>query len=138
MDELFNELKANTTTNTLKRIEKEAEYKATRHQKFMEANKKFENEILVNYEEKMKNASDDGYSYCVLHEFTNDDMIDDVKKIFLMKGPMYNYGKGNGLSYFLNMNITPIISLIRDKFNPFRIEVKYNKNQKVNKVIIYW
>lgn len=138
MDKLYENLKTTTEKNYTKRIESIAEHNASKAEKIINAIHEFENEICKEYETRMKTMSENGYNYCILHEFKNDEMISEYKKIFLIKGPYNDYGKGSGETYFKNLNINPLMEKLKDKFKPFRIEMKYNKHQHKNKMIVYW
>ena len=138
MEKLYENLKTTTEKNYLKRVESIAEYKATKSEKIINAIHEFETIICDQYETRMKTASENGFNYCVLHEFKNDESILEYKKMFLIRGPRNDYGDGSGEVYFKNLNIKPLISKLKEKFNVFRVEMKYNKSQRLNKIIVYW
>ena len=139
MDILYTELQRNSDTNSLKRIEKEAEFQATIMGNLIKVIEELKTEILMNYEDKMRTASDTGYRHCVLYEFDRNETInDDHKKIFLLNGPINDRGKGKYLSYFENMNINPLINQINETLRPFIVRVKYHGRTKKYKLVVYW
>ena len=138
MEELAKTLKENSERNVLKRIEKEAEKNAERVDTIIRETEKLFGKITSEYKDKLNAVSSEGYRYCVLYEYHTEEVVEKYKQSFLMNGPYNNYGKGSGLDYFKNLHIQPLRERLVEFFDPIRLDVKFNKHEKKNKVIVYW
>ena len=138
MDTFAKELKCNSEKNMMKRIEQDALKNQQKVEIIINENEMWFNKIIEGYKDKMEDASEQGYRYCILDYFNVNDVVAAYKKGFLMFGPYNDNGKGKGLDYFNNVNIVPLKERINKFFHPIKIDVKYNKKEKINKIIAYW
>jgi len=94
---------------------------------------KLTDEIINGCKERMRAASLEGKYQATLYEFTNQDMYEDYKTIFLMKGPIPGC-----LAYFEHKGIPPILQSVCTYLSPLPVFIKYDHHHRSYLVIVSW
>ena len=100
--------------------------------------------INENLEEKMREASENGYFSTTLYTFKLEDVINtefgEFKLIFLFKGPKTNRlnPSASGLAYFESKGVKSLLSRLQEKYNTFGMYNKYNKSENTLEYFITW
>lgn len=134
---LYTELRTNTMSNIETRKAKQEADKQQHDLRLSEVIDKLTETITETCVEKMMTASQEGHFYATLFSFTNQDMFEDFKTVFLIKGPFrskYTYG----LAYFEQRNITPILTRLREKYSPVEIYMKYDRVSRTHHIMATW
>ena len=137
MSTLYTELRTNTMSNMETRRAKQEHDKLEHDRRLSTTLDKLYGEITESCVDKMKAASHDGHFYATLYSFTNQDIFDEFKTVFLIKGPFrskYTYG----LAYFEQRNIVPILTRLREEYGPIEIYMKYDRNNRVHHIMATW
>jgi hypothetical protein len=132
MEEFIKELQQNSNSNF--QIKKD-EYKNN----ISLTMDKLTESILETCKETMLDASKNGNYNAVIYQFSNEDSFDDHKVSFLVKGPKMNRrGEGQGLEFFENKGIKPIMQRIQEHLNPINCILKFDPRKKTHFVIARW
>lgn len=119
------------------RIAKQEHDKRENDKRLSVAVDKLYEEIASTCVEKMKAASCNGHFYATLFSFTNHDMFEKFKTVFLIKGPLRKHYV-DSLMYFENMNIVPILHRLRNLYEPIHIYMKYDRMNSVHHIMATW
>jgi len=131
--EFYNELRANTFSNIDNRRMKQ-EDERQRHSEYLNSVlSNFEEMLMLSLREKMLEASRDGHFYATIYTFTNIDTFEDLKTVFLLKGP---YRSGN--LFFEQQGIVPLITRLRLNFDPIDIYMNYDRGTKMHRLMASW
>lgn len=134
---LYTELRTNTMSNIESRKAKQEADKQKYDLRLSEALDKLNDVIIDTCVDKMRTASQEGHFYATLYSFTNHDIFEEFKTVFLIKGPFrskYTYG----IAYFEQRNITPILTRLREKYSPVDIYMKYDRLQHTHHIMATW
>lgn len=137
MTSLYDELRSNTMSNMDSRRAKQEQEKQQHDAHLSEVVDKLYQQIADTCVERMITASHEGHFYATLFSFTNQDMFEDFKTVFLIRGPFrskYTYG----LAYFEQRNIVPVISRLREKYAPVEIYMKYDRSNRTHHLMATW
>ena len=134
---LFEELRTNTQSNIMnRRIRQELE-KQQHDERLAYALDCLTTDIESECVEKMKAASNEGHYYATLYSFTNNDIFDNYKTVFLLKGPFR--GKNvYGLLFYEQKGLVPIITRLNTKYAPIEFFMKYDRNTKTHHILASW
>ena len=137
--ELVTKLRENTEVNMKIRKNKETVDKSVKVERMKVAMDKITEDIISNCVDTMLKASDEGYYYATIYKYNNNDMVDGFKTVFLIKGPL-NSGKNvkNGVDYFEELGIEPIINRINSFVAPMYCFHKYDRVTKEHYMIVSW
>jgi hypothetical protein len=135
--ELYQELRTNTFSNIDNRRAKQEDERRRHDEHLSDVLNRLEGTIMYNCYEKMRQASMEGHFYATLYSFTNQDMFDDFKTVFLMKGP-YRSQFSHGLIYFEQKNIVPILTRLKNVLDPIDVYIKYDRMTKTHHVMASW
>lgn len=134
---LFEELRSNTQLNIDNRRTRQELEKRQHDEKLAYALDRLTTEIETDCVEKMKAASNEGHYYATLCSFTNQDIFDDYKTVFLLKGPFR--GKSvYGLMYYEQKGMIPIMKRLDMKYRPIEFFTKYDRNTKTHHLLASW
>lgn len=137
--ELIQQLREKTEVNMQIRKTKENDSKHLKLEKMKAALDKITENIMANCVELMHKSSEDGYYYATLFKYTNTDMTDDFKTVFLVKGPMMNNKKTkSGVEFFEDLGIEPIIVRLNNNLSPMYCFHKYDRFAKEHSIICSW
>lgn len=137
MSSLYTELRTNTMSNMETRRAKQEKDKQEHDNRLSSVLDKLYEEITSSCVEKMKAASHEGHFYATLFSFTNQDVFEEFKTVFLIKGPFrskYTYG----LAYFEQRNIVPILNRLREDYGPIEIYMKYDRINRTHHIMATW
>lgn len=142
IDSFISELRKNTENNIDTRKSREETERQHNYNMLNECIEKLTNDILLESENKMLDASKQGHYYATLYEFTNNDVYDPFddggyKTVFLMKGPIRARGY-DGLAYFEHRGIEPILKRISNKVSPMGVFIKYDRNKHAYILLVSW
>ena len=139
MESFYTEIKTRTLQNIDKMKQEKKHIYDTRIKDLKESMDALKEEILVDLEQKIEEASNNGYNYKVIYSYSKDEkMNESFYKNFLLRGPTMNRGYGKGLDYFNNHGLSAIFDDIKDQISPFKLSIKYNKNTKMNTIAVHW
>ena len=131
--EFYNELRANTLSNIdTRRVKQEAD-RRRHHDHLKSVMSRFEEMIMSSVREKMVDASRDGHFYATLYSFTNMDLFEGFKTVFLLKGP-YN----NRNLFFEQQGLVPLVTRLQTKFDPIDIYTNYDRGTKTHHLMASW
>lgn len=134
---LFEELRANTLMNMENRHNRQELEKRQHDERLACALDRLTTEIETDCVEKMKQASHEGHYYATLYSFTNHDIFDEYKTVFLLKGPFR--GKSvYGLLYYEQKGMVPIMKRLDMKYRPIEFFTKYDRNTKTHHLLASW
>jgi hypothetical protein len=142
IDSFISELRTNTEDNIKTRKSREETERVCNDKRLNACIAKLTEDILVDAEKKMLDASKQGHYYATLYEFTNNDVYDPFndggyKTCFLMKGP--NRARGyDGLTSFEHRGIDPLLKRLSKQFTPMGIFIKYDRHKSVYLLIVSW
>jgi hypothetical protein len=131
--EFYNKLRANTLSNIDTRRVKQEEDRRRQHEYLKSVMSHFEEMIMSTLREKMLDASRDGHFYATLYSFTNMDLFEGFKTVFLLKGP-YN----NRNLFFEQQGIVPLVTRLQTKFDPIDIYTNYDRGTKTHHLMASW
>ena len=131
--EFYNELRANTLSNIDTRRVKQEEDRRRQHEYLKSVMSRFEEMIMSSLREKMVDASRDGHFYATLYSFTNMDLFEGFKTVFLLKGP-YN----NRNLFFEQQGLVPLVTRLQTKFDPIDIYTNYDRGTKTHHLMASW
>lgn len=135
----FNELRTSTELHAkIKREEKEASELA-----YIDELKVILDELYIEIASKLKEcmltASKQGHYFTSVFEFDKRDLYKDKKLVFLLKGPVNNrFQNRNGLHYFENKGIEPIIAKLNNEYKPIVFYFRYDRMSSTHKIIANW
>lgn len=137
--DVITKLRENTEVNMKIRKNKETQDKSVKVERMKIAMDKITEEIVSTCLDTMYKASDDGYYYATVYKYNNNDMVDGFKTVFLIKGPL-NSGKNskNGVDYFEEMGIEPVINRINSFVGNCYCFHKYDRVTKDHYMIVSW
>lgn len=137
--ELMNKLRENTEVNMKIRKNKETVDKTVKVERMKVVMDKITEDITSNCVDTMLKASDEGYYYATIYKYTNNDTVGGFKTVFLIKGPL-NSGNNvkNGVDYFEELGIEPIINRINSFVAPMYCFHKYDRVTKEHYMIVSW
>lgn len=139
IEELYNIVKTNTAENQQKKLDNARKREKEMDENLETAINDLFNEILEGYQQKIEDASIEGMNQCVIYTYNVNDLIGEYhKKNFLMRGPVYDIGNGNGLNYFMKKGVEPLLTRLKSRFTPFQIRLKFNRKLQTNSLIIFW
>lgn len=139
MDEFYLKLKSNTENNREKRQNEILKRQKQMDEVLEMSIEALEKEILEEYETKMEEQSNEGLNNCVLYTYNVDELIGEHhKKNFLLRGPVYDIGNGNGTEYFDRKGVQCLMDRIKNKLSPFRVTMKFNRKHQTNSIIVNW
>ena len=131
--EFYNELRANTLSNIdTRRVKQEAD-RRRHHDHLKSVMSRFEEMIMSSVREKMVDASRDGHFYATLYSFTNMDLFEGFKTVFLLKGP-YN----NRNLFFEQQGLVPLVTRLQTKFDPIDIYTNYDRGTQTHLLMASW
>jgi hypothetical protein len=131
--EFYNELRANTLSNIdTRRVKQEAD-RRRHHDHLKSVMSRFEEMIMSSVREKMVDASRDGHFYATLYSFTNMDLFEGFKTVFLLKGP-YN----NRNLFFEQQGLVPLVTRLQTKFDPIDIYTNYDRGTQTHHLMASW
>jgi hypothetical protein len=131
--EFYNELRANTLSNIdTRRVKQEAD-RRRHHDHLKSVMSRFEEMIMSSLREKMVDASRDGHFYATLYSFTNMDLFEGFKTVFLLKGP-YN----NRNLFFEQQGLVPLVTRLQTKFDPIDIYTNYDRGTQTHHLMASW
>lgn len=134
---LFDELRMNTQANVEMRRNRQEIEKRQLDEKMSTTLDRLTEEIENGCVGKMIAASNDGHYYATLLSFTNQDMFDDYKTVFLIKGPFR--GKNvYGLLYYEQKGMISVMKRLNDKYSPIEFFTKYDRSTKTHHVLASW
>lgn len=137
--ELISKLREKTELNMQIRKNKETETKTAKNERMKAAMDKITEDILSTCVETMHKSSEEGYYYATLFKYNNSDMLNDFKIVFLVKGPInYNKKAKNGVDFFEEQGIEPIINRLNSHLSPMYCFHKYDRVQKEHSIICSW
>jgi len=128
--EFYNELRANTLLNIETRLLKQEEYRRRHHDHLQSVMTRFEEMIMFSFREKMVDASQDGHFYATLYSFTNMDLFEGFKIVFLLKGPYNNRN--------LFFDLVPLVTRLQTKFDPIDIYTNYDRGTQTHHLMASW
>jgi hypothetical protein len=131
--EFYNELRANTLSNIDTRRVKQEEDRRRHHDHLKSVMSRFEEMIMSSLREKMVDASRDGHFYATLYSFTNMDLFEGFKTVFLLKGP-YN----NRNLFFEQQGLVPLVTRLQTKFDPIDIYTNYDRGTQTHHLMASW
>ena len=131
--EFYNELRTNTLSNIDTRRVKQEEDRRRQHEYLKSVMSRFEEMIMSSLREKMVDASRDGHFYATLYSFTNMDLFEGFKTVFLLKGP-YN----NRNLFFEQQGLVPLVTRLQTKFDPIDIYTNYDRGTKTHHLMASW
>lgn len=131
------ELRNNTEFNLDTRKAREDAERQCNDKKLEECIAKLTDDIMEHCEERMLTASNDGHYYATLYEFTNQCVYQDYKTVFLVKGPVRSRGF-DGLAFFEQKGIEPLIQRLSKRLSPMGLFVKYDRNKRVYLILVTW
>ena len=137
-------LRTESLKNKEQRREREIEYRRTKDDQIREAMDSLEMSVMSEMEATMTNAASLGHFQAVLLTFNTTDVHNDIKTIFLMRGPLIRNknskppSHNNNESYFVNKGIQPMLSRFQDKLAPMYVYIRYNKMDKRHELIASW
>jgi hypothetical protein len=112
---------------------KQEEDRRRQHEHLKSVMSHFEAMIMSTLREKMLDASRDGHFYATLYSFTNMDLFEGFKTVFLLKGP-YN----NRNLFFEQQGIVPLVTRLQTKFDPIDIYTNYDRGTKTHHLMASW
>lgn len=142
IDSFISELRTNTEDNIDLRKSREETERLRNDNRLNECIEKLTNDIMIDSEKKMMDASKQGHYYATLYEFTNNDVYDPFndggyKTVFLMKGPIRARGY-DGLAFFEHRGIEPLLKRISKRVSPMGVFIKYDRNKRAYLLIVSW
>lgn len=137
IDSFVNQLRNNTENNIDLRKAREETERRQHDKKMDECIQRLTDEIMLGCETCMLKASQEGHYYATLYEFTNNDMYDDYKTVFLMKGPIRSRGY-DGLAFFEHKGIEPLLQRLSKRLSPMGVFIKYDRNKRAYLLIASW
>jgi hypothetical protein len=129
--QFYNELYANTLSNIDTRRAKQEEERRYQYQDLESVISRFEDTIMYNCRDKMFDASQNGHFYATLYSFTNMDMFDNYKIVFLLKGPYRS-------TFFDELGVVPLLTRLRTTFDPIDIYLSYNRMTRTHHLMASW
>lgn len=139
MEEFYLKLKLQTDSNSEKRVNELLKKQKEMDDALESSIEEFRKEILDDYERKMDESSKEGLNHCILYTYNVDELIGDYhKKNFLLRGPVYDIGNGNGTSYFDRKGVKCLMDRLKETLSPFRITMKFNRKKQTNTLIVHW
>lgn len=131
--ELYNELRNNTLSNLDHRRAKQEEERRRQDERLTAVLDRLETVIMSSGYDKMRQASLEGHFYATLYSFTNQDVFEDFKTVFLVKGPYKN-----GLEYFESRGIVPLMARIHNVLKPIDVYLKYDRHTRTHHLMVSW
>ena len=139
MENLMNEAIENTKQNMESRLKKIEEYNIEKDIKLKITLNNLENDIVKDFENKVKEASSNGYDFVNIYGYDNKDTFEEMKLNFLLKGPLMDRrGEGNRYDFFYNKEIIPVMERIKTKLSPFNIYLRFDRSQRKNFITASW
>ena len=139
MSLLYTTLTTLTKENTQKRVENQLKKKEEYISDVNSCMIDLYNYIMnTNYEEKMKNAANEGYNKCTLFEFKKGEKFNNYPLIFLTRGPSTINNSVGGYKYFEQNKIYPYIHQLQKAFPEFRIVFNTNNKSYNTSIEIMW
>jgi predicted AlkP superfamily pyrophosphatase or phosphodiesterase len=136
METLLQELRTKSLASYEKNMSERQVANKQRDERMKDAIEKIYEEIVSTSTEKMKTASENGNFGTVLFECTNDDKYDEeFKYVFLLKGPV-RWNKE--VPFFESKGTEPLLVKLKKYLNPIHVHMKYDRVQKMHKVIASW
>jgi predicted amidohydrolase YtcJ len=138
--EFYNELRANTFSNIDTRRVKQVEDRRRQHEHLKSVMSHFEEMIMSTLREKMLDAIRDGRFYATLYSFTNMDLFEGFKTVFLLKRPYNNRNKqyACGHLFFEQQGIVPLVTRLQTRFDPIDIHTNYDRGTKTHHLMASW
>ena len=139
MENLMNEMIENTRQNLDERLKKNEELRQQKDAKLKETLAKLETEIMTDFENKVREASNNGYDNTTIYRFDSKHIFEEYKTSFLLKGPLLDRrNEGTGLDFFYNKEIVPVMERLKNQVKPFIIYLRYDRYKKENMIIVSW
>lgn len=136
---LYKQLRTNTMSNIETRKAKQDADKQEYDIRLSRTLDKLTETITETCVEKMMTASQEGHFYATLYSFTNQDLFNEFKTVFLIKGPFRSkYTHCLGLVYFEQRHMTPILTRLYEEYAPVEIYMKYDRLSRTHHIMATW
>ena len=136
--QFLEELRKSTVEHVATKREERAEALKKRNEELSQVLDHLYDVIVADLETHMMNASKEGHYFTSVYEFTVNDIFENNRTVFLLKGPKRQYNRYSGLQFFENRNIDSVMKRLNETYNPVVFYFMYDKTSRVHKVIANW